>query len=143
MLVRIILLFVWLIVIFGFDYWNWYIIEVAKKNVRHALQLFYRILVAAGLTYVSFLISKSLFDMFVYMAYEFSTFALLFNILLNAERRKAIFYLGEGNNTDKILKWFFDRTAPEFYYWCILVLSTLFSYAYIIGKDEFFSLMGW
>lgn len=145
--IKIVYIILWLLTILGFDVYNWYIIEKKHININHGQQLVNRVIF--GLVFLIFVIItyRSAFEVLNFFGFECFSFFTFFNIVLNEERRKGIFYIGveekESNNTDKVLRYIFNRVPPEFVYWCTFVITILFAYNFAIGQDRFNGLMGW
>lgn len=134
----------WLLVIAAMIWWNWFLIEKKKVNINHAQQLDYRL--ALGVTFgflVYTITGHDWFRTIVYLFYEFFTFTLFFNIGLNKARRLKAGYLGMNDITDKILAWIFERIPAPFFYWVVFVVCLTLGDMFIIGKDGFYTKMGW
>lgn len=142
-----ILVVLWLLVILSFDVYNWYIIEEKNENINHGQQLVNRVLFGVAFLLIVFIIYGDAFKVLTYFGFQSFSFFTFFNIVLNAERSRGIFYIGEegkeSNKADKLLRLIFNRVAPEFIYWCTFVVTLLFAYIFVIGQDTFNGLMGW
>lgn len=145
--INLVFIVLWLLVILGFDVYNWYIIEKKNKNINHGQQLVNRILFGVAFLLLIFIISGDMFKVLTYFGFQCFSFFTFFNIVLNVERRKGIFYIGEegkeSNRADGLLRLIFNRVAPEFVYWCTFLIAITFAYIFTIGQDEFNALMGW
>lgn len=142
----IVLVILWLLVILGFDIYNWYIIEERNENINHGQQLVNRVIFGVGFVLFVFIVYGDAFKVLTYFGFQCFSFFTFFNIVLNIERRKAIFYIGEeakeSNKADKLLRLVFNRVAPEFIYWCTFIIAITFAYIFVIGQDTFNGLMG-
>lgn len=142
-----IFIILWLLVILGFDIYNWYIIEKKNENINHGQQLINRLLFGVTFLILMIIIYRDPFEVLTYFGFQCFSFFTFFNIVLNIERVKGIFYIGEegkeSNKADKVLRWIFNRVAPEFVYWCTFLIAVTFAYIFTIGQDEFNGLMGW
>jgi hypothetical protein len=114
---------------------QWYQIEIKKSPINHGKQLALRIVIGIVYAIVAYLITKR--EQVSLFVFEFLSFTLIFNMLLNAFRGKEIFYTGAGNKTDKILDWLFDHVPPVFFYWTVFIFMLISGQEYIVGWKGF------